>query len=69
MEGWPKLGEEEIIKRNPATILTTVNYVEDPVGEIKSRTGWDTIDAVKGDRVIYLDSDVMCEWMKKHEGE
>lgn len=58
-EGWPKLGEEEIIKRNPATILTTVNYVENPVDEIKSRTGWDTIDAVKGDRVIYLDSDVM----------
>ncbi|MRX73829.1 ABC transporter substrate-binding protein [Bacillus lacus] len=57
--GWVKLSEEEIVKRNPDTILTTVNYVENPTEEIKSRGSWDALDAVKNDKVFFLDSDVM----------
>lgn len=57
-EGWIQVSEEEVIKRNPAIIATTVNYVEDPVGDIKGRAGWDQLDAVKSDQIFELDPDV-----------
>ncbi|AIY05492.1 metal ion ABC transporter substrate-binding protein [Planococcus sp. PAMC 21323] len=58
LEGWPKISEEEVIKRNPKTITTTVSYTEDPIEEIKAREGWGDIDAIKNDQVFYLDSDI-----------
>ncbi|MCA1066467.1 ABC transporter substrate-binding protein [Rossellomorea aquimaris] len=58
-KGWVKVGEEEIIKRNPNTILTTVGYVDEPTVEIKSRESWKDINAVKNDQVHFLDSDIM----------
>ena len=57
--GWVKASEEEIVKRNPSVILTTVNYIENPVAEIKSRSSWSDIKAVKNNKVYQLDADVM----------
>ena len=57
--GWIKASEEEIVKRNPSIILTTVNYIENPVAEIKSRSSWANIEAIKNDKVYQLDADVM----------
>ena len=54
--GWISVSEEVIISKNPDVILTNVNYIEDPVQEIKSRSGWDAIKAVKEDRVYYIDN-------------
>lgn len=58
-EGWIKVSEEDILTKQPDVIVTTVSYIPDPVNEIKSREGWDTLQAVKEDRVIQLDSDMM----------
>ncbi|MGE6379178.1 ABC transporter substrate-binding protein [Peribacillus muralis] len=58
-KGWVKISGEEVVKRNPETILTTATYVKDAVGEIKSRKGWEDIDAVKNDDVHLLDESVM----------
>jgi iron complex transport system substrate-binding protein len=48
---------ESIINRNPDIILTNVNYIDDPVGEIKSRPGFDHINAVMNNRVYQIDTD------------
>jgi iron complex transport system substrate-binding protein len=50
-------GAEAIIERNPDVILTNVNYIEDPIGELKSRAGFDHINAVINDRVYRIDTD------------
>ena len=50
-------GAESIIERNPDVILTSVNYIDDPVGEIKSRPGFDHINAVVNNRVYQIDND------------
>jgi len=50
-------GAESIIERNPDVILTSVNYIDDPLEEIKSRAGFDHVTAVKEDRVYQIDND------------
>ncbi|OZS78470.1 cobalamin-binding protein [Tetzosporium hominis] len=58
-QGWFNVSAESIIEKNPEVILTTVNYVEDPIGEIKSRPAFDSITAVKEDAIFQVDSDIM----------
>ena len=58
-QGWVKVSEEEIISKNPEVILTTSNYMEDAVGEILGRNGWNTIQAVQNKQVYLLDADTM----------
>ena len=58
LEGWPQISEEEVIKRNPEIIATTVSYTENPIDEIKAREGWNSIEAVQNGQVFFLDSDV-----------
>ena len=50
-------GAESIIDRNPDVILTSVNYIDDPIGEIKSRAGFNHINAVINNRVYLIDTD------------
>jgi len=50
-------GAESIIDRNPDVILTNVDYIDDPVGEIKSRPGFNHVNAVINNRVYYIDND------------
>ena len=50
-------GAESIIERNPDVILTSVNYIDDPIGEIKSRPGFEHINAVINNRVYQIDTD------------
>lgn len=50
-------GAEAIINRNPDVILTNVNYIDDPIGEIKNRPGFNHINAVINDRVYQIDND------------
>lgn len=57
--GWFSVAEEDVISKNPELIITTVNYIENPIGEIKSRASWNTIQAVKNDEVYQLDSDIL----------
>jgi iron complex transport system substrate-binding protein len=50
-------GAESIIQRNPDVILTSVNYIDDPAGKIKSRPGFNHINAVINNRVYQIDND------------
>jgi iron complex transport system substrate-binding protein len=50
-------GAESIIERNPDVILTNVNYIDDPITEIRSRPGFNHINAVINNRVYQIDTD------------
>ena len=50
-------GAESIIELNPDVILTSVNYIDDPIGEIKNRPGFNHITAVINDNVYQIDND------------
>ncbi|MCL2720787.1 MAG: ABC transporter substrate-binding protein [Treponema sp.] len=50
-------GAESIIERNPDVILTSVNYIDDPIGEIKLRPGFNHINAVINNQIFYIDND------------
>ncbi|WP_461246509.1 ABC transporter substrate-binding protein [Treponema sp. R6D11] len=50
-------GAEAIISRNPDVIFTNVNYIDDPIGEIKVRPGFNHINAVKNNRIYQIDTD------------
>jgi iron complex transport system substrate-binding protein len=54
---WISVSDEAVLDANPDVILTSVNYIEDPVAEIMARPGWDAINAVAGDEVYYIDTD------------
>ncbi len=62
IEGWAAVSEEQVIVRNPDIILTTsspLTGIEDPVGEISSRGNWSQIEAVKNNRIVMLDADMI----------
>lgn len=54
-EGWTSVDSEVVVSGNPDVILTNVSYIDDPVGEIKSREGWDAVTAVKNGDVYQID--------------
>jgi len=57
-ENWLVMpGAESVIDRNPDVIITNVNYIDDPIGEIKSRPGFNHINAVINDQIFYVDND------------
>jgi iron complex transport system substrate-binding protein len=57
-ENWLVMpGAEAVISRNPDVILTNVNYIDDPIAEIKSRPGFNHINAVINDRIYQIDTD------------
>ncbi len=54
--GWLSVTEENVVAAEPDVILTNVNYIEDPVGEILSRPGWSETPAVKNGEVYAIDN-------------
>lgn len=54
---WINPTDESILHADPDVILTSVHYINDPVGDIKSRPGWDAISAVQNDAVYRIDTD------------
>ena len=55
-EGWLAVEAETVTDADPDVILTNVNYIDDPVGEILSRDGWDGVAAVADGQVYYIDN-------------
>lgn len=55
-EGWLSVTEEQAVAANPDVILTSVNYMGDPVGEIKGRAGWESVTAVQKGAVAQIDA-------------
>jgi len=56
LPGWISVTEEDAVAANPDVILTSVNYIEDSVGEILGRSGWETVTAVANKDVYYIDN-------------
>ncbi|MCL2209240.1 MAG: ABC transporter substrate-binding protein [Treponema sp.] len=57
-ENWLVMpGAESIIERNPDVILSNVNYIDDPIKEIKTRPGFNHISAVINDHIYLIDND------------
>jgi iron complex transport system substrate-binding protein len=55
--GWIAAGAEAVLERDPEVILTNVNFIDDPVGEIKNRPGFAGIRAVREGRIYTIDTD------------
>ena len=55
-EKWISVSDEAVVAADPDIILTNVNYIENPTEEIKSRSGWENIEAVKNNQVYYIDN-------------
>jgi len=49
---WVFVSEESALSLNPDVILTSTDYIEDPIGEILSREGWGDVTAV-AEKAVY----------------
>lgn len=56
IEGWTPVNGEAVAAADPDVILTNVNYIDDPVGEILSRVGFSGVAAVKNGDVYAVDN-------------
>jgi iron complex transport system substrate-binding protein len=56
ISGWIAPGAEAVITKNPDVILTNVNYLDDPVREIKEREGFGNISAVIQKKIYVIDT-------------
>lgn len=56
--GWIKIDPEQIVKRNPDTIIVMEDYVPNIVEKVKKRQGFDSITAVKNNAVVLVDQDL-----------
>lgn len=54
---WYKIDPEAIVKGNPDVIIVKYDYVPDIIEKVKKRDGFNTITAVKEDRVVQVDDD------------
>jgi len=54
--GWTQIKVEEVLKANPDVIMTNVDYIEDPIEDIKGREGWNSLKAVVNNQVYSIDS-------------
>jgi len=57
MDSWTAIADEAVIAANPDVILTSVDFIDDPIGEIMSRPGWGAITAVSQGSVYFIDTD------------
>ena len=55
-EGWIGVTEEDAVKANPDVILTSAEYMGDPVAEILQRGGWENVTAIQNKAVYYVDN-------------
>ena len=51
MEGWFSVSGEDLLMLNPDVILTSSDFLEDPLGEIAGRPGFDTLSAVQNGNI------------------
>ncbi|MCL2056156.1 MAG: ABC transporter substrate-binding protein [Oscillospiraceae bacterium] len=56
-DSWLAVTDEAVPQANPDVILTSVDYLDDPVAEILSRPGWAGIAAVQNADVYRIDAD------------
>lgn len=60
-EGWISISEEQVLAKNPDIILTQVDYIDQPVENVKTREGWNVIKAVKNNNVYLINADYLAQ--------
>ncbi|MDR7001829.1 ABC transporter substrate-binding protein [Neobacillus niacini] len=56
--GWVKIDEEAMVKRNPDVIVTTYGYyVKNPAAKVLNQKGWENVNAVKNKQVLDVNAD------------
>ena len=58
---WLSISEEQVIAKNPDIIITQVHYIPNAVNEIKSRSAWKSINAIKNGAVYQVDEDLLAQ--------
>lgn len=53
--GWLAVTEEDVVQKNPQVILSSVTYIENPLEEILSREGWESMEAIQQNAVFSID--------------
>jgi iron complex transport system substrate-binding protein len=62
LDSWQQVSEEQVIDRNPDYIITTTMSFEgapDPIDEINSRAGWESITAILNGNVMNANSNAI----------
>ncbi|MGI6449957.1 MAG: ABC transporter substrate-binding protein [Desulfitobacteriia bacterium] len=60
VQGWAQFNSEQVIARNPDVIFETYSYSDPNAAQIiKKRKGWENIGAVKNNRIISLDNNII----------
>ncbi|MCL2227839.1 MAG: ABC transporter substrate-binding protein [Oscillospiraceae bacterium] len=56
-EGWIPVTDEVLLEANPDVILTSTDFLDDPIAEIMERPGFGAITAVQNGDVFSIDTD------------
>jgi iron complex transport system substrate-binding protein len=59
---WPTVDSEEVISRNPDVIILPKTYMTDynvSIEQVKSRPGWQVINAVRNNKVYFIEEDMV----------
>ncbi|HWJ03752.1 MAG TPA: ABC transporter substrate-binding protein [Verrucomicrobiae bacterium] len=60
VKGWAQYNSEKVIAKNPQVIFETYSYYDkDAKKNILARQGWQSLDAVKNQRVVELNSNLV----------
>jgi len=54
--GWLSVSDEALLAANPDVILTTTDFLDDPIGEILGRPGFGAVAAVRNRNVYMIDT-------------
>jgi iron complex transport system substrate-binding protein len=54
---WPQLSQEVLVLKNPDVVLLTDAEFGETPDKVKARPGWDSLNAVKNNRLIPMDGD------------
>lgn len=57
--GWVKVSDEQVVKKNPDVILTTVGYVPNEVENIRNYAPWKNVKAVSSKQVFLVNEDIV----------
>lgn len=57
-KGWVMMSPEMIVNESPDVIIVMYSYVPDIIEKIKNRDGFDTVNAVKNDRIVQLEENI-----------
>lgn len=55
-ESWISVAEESAVAADPDVIITSVDYIEDPLAEILARPGWENVAAIQNGAVYKIDT-------------